>query len=168
MARSPMAPLLDTGDLFPEFRLSLLDGRRLSLPTDLTQPFNVVLVNRGAFCAYCCAQLRAFQTGLPKLTAAGVGVVSFSTDALDDAQKLAREHGLEFPVGFGVSVDTAAERLGVYYEPVRGDRPSHLQSAGFIVRGSGTILCAVYSSGAIGRLVWQDVLGFVEYVKAHE
>ncbi len=30
----------------------------------------------------------------------------------------------------------------------------------------GTVLLAVYSSGAIGRLVWQDVLGFVKYLQS--
>ena len=168
MARDLTVGLLDAGDTFPEIRLSLVDGGFVSLPADLKEPFNVVLVNRGAFCPYCTAQLRAFQAGLPRLASEGIGVVSFSADSFESAAKLVKDHQLEFPIGYGVSVDTAARRLGGYYEPARGSTPSHLHSAGFVVRGSGKILTAVYSSGAIGRLVWQDVLGFVQYVKAHE
>ena len=41
------------------------------------------------------------------------------------------------------------------------------QSTGFVLDRDGRILTAVYSSGAIGRLVPEDVLGFVKYVEAH-
>ena len=168
MARNPTARLLDAGDTFPEIDISLVDGRLLSLPTGLKQPFNVVLVNRGAFCPYCVAQLRAFNSGLPKLAAEGIGVVSFSADSLDSAQKLMREQQLELPMGYGVAVETIAQRLGVYYEPGNGHAPPFLHSAGFLVRDSGNVMSAVYSSGAIGRLVWQDVLGFVQYIKSRK
>ena len=43
----------------------------------------------------------------------------------------------------------------------------YFQSTGFVVGPGNRVLTAVYSSGAIGRLVWQDVLGFVKYVKSH-
>lgn len=164
MARDSGARLLDAGDRFPEFQLSLVDGRRLSLPADLKAPFNVVLVNRGAFCPYCIAQLRGFQASLAKLGAEGISVVSFSADSLESAGKVVRENGLEFPIGYGAPVNEAARVLGVYYDA--GQTP-YLQSAGFIVNGSGTILTAVYSAGPLGRLLAQDVLGFVQYVKVH-
>lgn len=168
MARNATARWLDAGDAFPQIDLALVDGRRLSLPGDLTQPFNVVLVNRGSFCPYCVGQLRAFQSALPKLAAEGIGVVSFSADSLDKALELKREQQLEFPIGYGVSVETVAERLGVYYEPRKGDAQPFLHSAGFIVRDAGKVVTAVYSSGAIGRLAWHDVLGFVQYVKSRK
>jgi peroxiredoxin len=164
MTRNADARLLDTGDTFPEFQLSLVDGRRRSLPRDFEQPFNVVLVNRGAFCPYCIAQLRGFQASLAKLSAESIGVVSFSADSLESARRVVQENRLEFPVGYGVSVEAAARVLGVYYEP---SPTAYLQSAGFVVHSSGKILTAVYSSGPLGRLLAQDVLGFVQYVKAH-
>lgn len=167
MARKITARPLDTGDDFPNIQLSLVDGRRLSVPGDLKQPFNVVLVNRGAWCPYCTAQLKAFQAGLTKLSAEGIGVVSFSVDPLETSRKLVRDNGLEFPIGYGASIDAIAEQLGVYYEPASEQMPSYFHSAGFVLGASGKVLTAVYSSGAIGRLVWQDVLGFLQYLKAH-
>lgn len=167
MARNPHAPLLDTGDRFPDLGLSLVDGREVSLPAGLEQAFNVVLVNRGAWCPYCTAQLRAFQSGLPKLGEEGIGVLSLSADSLESARTVVREQQLGFPVGYGASVEAVARKLGVYYEPHPGHTAPHLHSAGFVLGPGGKVLVAVYSSGAIGRLVWQDVLGFVQYVKSH-
>jgi peroxiredoxin len=65
MARKTNARFFDAGDDLPGLELTLTNGRRLRLPADLTQPFNVVLVNRGAWCPFCTAQLRGFQAGLP-------------------------------------------------------------------------------------------------------
>lgn len=167
MARNADAPLLDAGDLFPVLELTLTDGRRISLPTDLSAPYNVVLVNRGAWCPFCVAQLRTFQSGLARLAEEGIGVVSLSSDSRDEASALVAEHRLAFPVAYGASVDVVARALGVYYDPQPAHARPHLQSAGFVLGPGGTVLLAVYSSGAIGRLVWQDVLGFVRYVKSH-
>lgn len=164
MARDSSARVLDAGDTFPDFQLALTSGRRLSIPSDLKQPFNVVLVNRGAFCPYCIGQLRGFQANLAKLSAEGIGVVSFSADSLESAQSVVQDNHLEFPIGYGASVEQAARVLGVYYEP---SQKPYLQSAGFVIERSGRILTAVYSSGPLGRLLAQDVLGFVQYVKAH-
>jgi hypothetical protein len=41
------------------------------------------------------------------------------------------------------------------------------QSTGFVLDRHGRILTALYSSGAIGRLVPDDVAGFVRYVGDH-
>jgi peroxiredoxin len=167
MARKKNARLLDAGDIFPGLELTLTDGKRLRLPADLTQPFNVVLVNRGAWCPFCTAQLKVFQAGLSKLTQEGIGVVSFSTDSREKASAVVAENKIDFAVGYGVSLDAAAEALGVYYDPKPAHTAPHLHSAGFVLGPGATVLNAVYSSGAIGRLVWQDVLGLVQYVKSH-
>lgn len=167
MARDPNARILDTGDLFPELTLSLTDGTELTLPRDFKHPYNTVLLNRGAWCPYCVAQLRGFQAGLPKLAELGVGVVSLSAEPLAAAQAMVKENGLEFPVAYGAPIALIAGRLGAYYEPEPVGRVPHLHSAGFVLGTDNRILTAVYSSGAIGRLVAADVLGFVRYVKSH-
>ena len=167
MAHKASAPFLDAGDSFPALELSLTDERRLTLPGDLSRPYNVVLVNRGAWCPFCVTQLKAFQSGLAKLEDEGTGVISLSADSREQASAMVAEHRLTFPVAYGASVDEVAQRLGVYYEPRPPNATPYLQSAGFVLGPGGTVLLAVYSSGAIGRLVWQDVLGFVKYVRTH-
>ena len=167
MARNPNAPVLDAGDAFPRLELTLTDGRRLTLPNELPHPYNVVLVNRGAWCPFCAAQLRAFQLGMGRLADEGIGVVSLSADSRDEALAMVAEHQLSFPVAYGAPVGRIGEMLGVYYEPHPMSGSPHFHAAGFVLGPAGTVLLAVYSSGAIGRLVWQDVLGYVKYVKSH-
>jgi peroxiredoxin len=167
MARKPNAPVLDAGDPFPVLELTLTDGSNLTLPAGLSRPYNVVLVNRGAWCPYCVAQLKAFQAGLPTLEGEGIGVLSLSAEPRDRALAMVTEHHLQFPVACGVSVDAVAAALGLYYEPGPAEHAPHLQSAAFVLGPDRRVLLAMYSSGAVGRLVWQDVLGYVRYLRSH-
>ena len=167
MARKPNAPFLDAGDPFPALELSLIDGRHITLPADLSDPYTVVLVNRGTWCPYCVAQLKAFQGGMARLAEEGIGVLSLSVEPREALLALMAEHQLGFPLAYGVSVDTVADALGVYYEPGPGHPAPHLHSAGFLLGPGGRVRLAVYSSGAIGRLVWQDVVGYVRYLRSH-
>jgi peroxiredoxin len=166
MARNTDVPLLDAGDRFPALEVLLTDGRRLLLPDNLSHPYNVVLINRGAWCPFCVAQLRAFQSGLARLGEAGIGVLSLSADTREHAAALVAEHKIGFPVAWGASVDVLSRVLGVYYEPRPLDGAPHLHAAGFLLSPGGTVSLAVYSSGPIGRLVWQDVLGYVQHLRA--
>ena len=45
--------------------------------------------------------------------------------------------------------------------------PVCLQSTGFVLDPRGKVVVSVYSSGAIGRLVPDDVAGLVRYVREH-
>ena len=47
------------------------------------------------------------------------------------------------------------------------DDPLFLQSAGFVLDPQGKVVVSVYSSGAIGRLVPEDVTGLVGYLRQH-
>ncbi len=167
MARIPNAPVLDTGDTFPSLRLQLTQGGEITVPDDLELPFNVILVNRGWWCPFCSAQLRAFQSGLAKLSAEGIGVVSFSVDPLEKAQGVVDKHKLTYPVGYGVNYEEVAGKLGLFYDNDPGDKPPYFQTAGFLLGPDKKVVQSSYSSGPIGRLVWQDVLGMVQYIKSH-
>jgi peroxiredoxin len=167
MARPDSRPL-DTGDLFPNLDVTLVDGRKLSLPRDLTHPFEVVLLNRGHWCPFCNAQLRAFQSGLEKLTAEGIGVLSASVDTLEQAQGVVSSNDLRFPVAYGLPVVETAGALGSFYDATPAHTSPYLQSTGFVLGPDRRVIVASYSTSAIGRLVWQDVLGLVQYVKRHQ
>jgi hypothetical protein len=45
--------------------------------------------------------------------------------------------------------------------------PVYLQSTGFLLDPAGKAVVSVYSSGAIGRLVPEDVIGMVRYLRNH-
>ena len=71
-----------------------------------------------------------------------------------------RKHGLSFPVGHSADAGAIAALTGAFVNP----EPAFLQSTGFVLDPSGRVLVSVYSSGAIGRLVPDDVIGLVRYV----
>ena len=46
------------------------------------------------------------------------------------------------------------------------EAPHYLQTTGFLLTPDGKVANAVYSSGPIGRLVADDVIGMVTYLKS--
>jgi len=105
--------------------------------------------------------LAAFDRAQDKLQAEGIHTIAASTDPQDKAVETVAELGLGMPIGYGLPLKETAAALGAFYEEKRGV----LQSTGFVVRPDRTIAVAQYSSGPIGRLVWQDVLGLVQHYK---
>ena len=64
-------------------------------------------------------------------------------------------------MAFGLPLKETAATLGAFYE----ERRNILHATGFVLRPDRTIAVAQYSSGPIGRLVWQDVVGLVQFAK---
>jgi peroxiredoxin len=154
---------LSPGDPFPSLTVALPGGDTLTLPDALAGSFGVVLFYRGSFCPYCNAQLRAFQRVHGDLTQVGAKVVALSTDDETTTNNLIAKYGLEFPVGHSADASAVARVTGAFVN----DDPVHLQSTGFILDPGGRVVISVYSSGAIGRLVPEDVIGLIRYVREH-
>jgi peroxiredoxin len=156
-------PKLHNGDLFPELAINAVGGGRISLPGDLAGSYGVVLVYRGSWCPYCNAQLAGFARAHAKLAELDIKVVALSVDDEPTSSALIDKLHLEFPVGYGANADCIAQALGAY----TNHDPKYLQGTGFVLDPDSRVLIALYSSGAIGRLVADDVAGFVRYVKTH-
>jgi len=105
--------------------------------------------------------LAAFERAQDRLRDEGISIVAASTDPLDKATETVSEHSLTFPLGYGLPLHGTAAAFGAFYEERRG----FLQATGFVVKPDKSIAVAQYSSGPIGRLVWQDVLGLVQFYK---
>lgn len=155
-------PRLNNGDAFPILTLDTVADGAVSVTHHMAGHYGVVLLYRGAWCPYCNAQLSAFARANEKLDEAGIRVIALSVDARADAAALVEKHRLNFPVGYSVDADRISELTGAYVN----DSPRYLQSTGFVLNPAGKVITAVYSSGAIGRLVPDDVMGFVNYVKS--
>jgi len=80
------------------------------------------------------------------------------------ARELIAKHGLMFPVGHSADAAAIHEATGAF---VNAD-PVYLQSTGFVLDPDGNVVVSVYSSGAIGRLVPDDVVGLVNYLKSKQ
>ena len=155
-------PTLRNGDTFPDLKINLVGGGSISLPGHLTGSFGVVLIYRGSWCPYCNAQLAAFSRAGDTFAGLGIKVVALSVDDQAASTALVDKLRLGFPVGYGADADNIAAATGAY----TNDNPKYLQSTGFVLDPRGKIMTAVYSSGAIGRLVADDVAGFVRYVQS--
>ena len=154
-------PALNPGDPFPALDVALRDGHTLRVPDDLAGDFAVVLFFRGAWCPYCNAQLRAFQRAQAKLTDAGIRTVALSVDDEPTTRKLVDDLGLGFDVGHGADAAQLQSTFGAFVNP----DPTYVQSTGFVLDPSGSVVVSVYSSGAIGRLAPDDVVGLVRYLR---
>jgi len=153
---------LQNGQTFPTFDVPAVGGGTISIPRSLRGSYGVVLIYRGAWCPYCQAQLAGFQRASEKLAATGIKVVALSVDDEATTAGTVEKHKLSFPVGHSADVDKVAAITGAY----TNETPRYLEATGFLLATDGRILNAVYSSGPLGRLVAEDVIGMVAYLKS--
>jgi peroxiredoxin len=156
-------PLLHNGSRFPFLSFTKVGGGEMNLPNDLLGSFGVVLFYRGAWCPYCNAQLSLFSRAEARLQEADIKVVAVSVDDEATGAGLAEKHRLNFPIGYGANADQVAAAVGAFTNP----EPRYLQSTGFLLDPEGRVVNAVYSSGPIGRLLPDDVIGLVNYIRNH-
>ena len=102
-----------------------------------------------------------FEEHLGALREIGAAVYALSVDPKDEAQKTVERHGLEYPVGFGLDGDEVVEKTGAY----RDEEAGHLQATSFILR-DGRVMHATYSSGPLGRLRAENVVGFIRHAES--
>ena len=155
--------LLHPGDPFPALTVALAEGRAVRLPDALAGHYGVVLFYRGSWCPYCNAQLRAFQRSLDRFADMDTLIIALSVDDEATTRDLIARHGLQFPVGHSADARAIAAATGAFVN----DDPVYLQSTGFVLDPGGRIVVSVYSSGAIGRLVPEDVIGLIRYLREH-
>ena len=156
-------PLLSPGSAFPALSLTIPGAAALAIPDAFAGDFGVVLFFRGAWCPYCNAQLRAFERAGQTLADNGIRVAALSVDDRSTTADLIAKQGLTFPVGYGADAWAIADLTGAFVNP----DPVYLQSTGFVLNPAGKVVVSVYSSGAIGRLVPEDVIGLVRYLRQH-
>lgn len=154
--------LLSPGDQFPSLRVTSGKGP-VDLPGDLSGHFAVVLFNRGAWCPFCTAQLTAFNRALPKLDDNDIQVVALWADDEASTQKFVNDRSIGFALGHSADVTAIAAATGAF---VNAD-PVYLQSTGFVLDPRSRVVTSVYASGAIGRLMPDDVIGLVNYTRQH-
>lgn len=155
--------LLHPGEKFPRLTVTPANGEDLELPDALEGHYGVVLFYRGSWCPYCNAQLRAIQRAAESLAEVNAHVIALSVDDKSTTAELVAKLGLTFPVGYGADAHAVAEVTGAFVNP----EPVFLQSTGFILDPAGRVVLSVYSSGAIGRLVPEDVVGMIRYIREH-
>src|ERR1700739_2658098 len=92
-----------------------------------------------------------------------IAVVPLSVADEATTGALIARHGLRFPVGHSADAAAIAHATGAFVNP----DPPYLQSTGFVLDPGGRVSVSVYSCSAIGRLVPQDVIRLVGYLREH-
>jgi len=159
-----MSERLNNGQMFPRLQLPVIGGSALHLPDDLAGKYGVILIYRGFWCPFCNEQIAAFVEAFPALSEKGITVTAFSADNEEVTRDFVEKHRIPFLVGHSADVDEVVRSTGAY-ETTFPTRGRFLESTGFVLAPDGTVINAVYSSRAIGRLVPGDVIRLVAFME---
>jgi len=91
-------------------------------------------------------------------------VIAASVDSIDDAQKIAAELHLPFPIAYGLDPVATTETLGGFYKADPAD--PYLQPTDIIVGPDGRVLSSTYSSGPVGRMRADEALDLIASKRA--
>ena len=94
---------------------------------------------------------------------AGIRVAALWVDDEKTTAEFTAKNGITFPLGHSADARAVAGLTGAFVN----EDPPYLQSTGFVLDPRGKVIVSVYSSGAIGRLVPEDVTGLVRYLREH-
>lgn len=155
---------LQNGQTFPDLEIPAVGGGVIKLPDELAGSYGVILIYRGHWCPFCNEQMAAFASATEALSQQGIKVVAFSVDDEATTAEFIAKHHIPFRMGHSVGIDAVVEATGAYVTeyPTRG---RFLETTGFVLAPDGSIINAVYSSRAIGRLVPTDVVRLVAFMK---
>lgn len=91
-------PLLQVGDLAPDFELPNAIGEMIKLSDRLQHGSVILTFYRGGWCPYCNLELRAYQQILPQIQTAGASLIAISPQTPDESLSTAEKNQLGFDV----------------------------------------------------------------------
>ena len=103
--------------------------------------------------------MAGFAEQKAELDALGIKVAAASVDPLDKAKEVADE--LNFPVGYGVTKDTA-DALGSWWE----ERRQIIQPTELILDADNKVVGSSYADGPLGRTQAADVVSLIKIFDA--
>src|SRR5215472_12485838 len=102
----------------PPLPLTIPGAPAIQVPGWFAGEFGILLVNRGAWCPYCTAQLRAFQRAGDSLTQASLRVAALWVDDEQTTAEFTAKHGLTFPLGHSADPRAVAALTGAFVHEV--------------------------------------------------
>ena len=149
------------GDRAPDIVLPDTHGRLFDVAGLLAKGPVIVTFYRGGWCPYCNLELKAYQSVLPRIIAAGASLVAISPEKPDDTVSTADKNALTFPVlsdigqkvgrAFGL-VYTFTDEVRSVYDAFKLDIP---EKNGASDEWS-LPLSATYVVGKDGRILFAD------------
>jgi len=109
-------------------------------------------------------QLVAWENNRERLFELDCQVIAASSDTLEDVERIAQRHNINFALAHGITrVDADAIGAGWSNEH-EGARPSggHIEPTEFILTRYGIILGSMYASGAVGRMDPEEAIQLIK------
>jgi len=91
-------PLLQVGDIAPDFELPNALGKKIKLSTRLEKGPVILTFYRGGWCPYCNLELRAYQQIVPQIQAIGASLIAISPQTPDQSLSTIEKNQLNFDV----------------------------------------------------------------------
>ena len=157
------------GDRAPDFTLAQIDGKKLTLSTELKAGPVVLIVGRGWVgyqCPFCNRQFGDFLRAAGDIEATGARVVWVYAGPADEVQKRAEEFaaGKPFPVNFRFVLDPNYTFTQSY--DLRWDAPQEsAYPSTFVIDRAGIIRYALVSKSHGGRSTAADVIAELRKIK---
>ncbi len=93
-------------------------------------------------------------------------MIAASTDPEEEALQTIEASKVSFPMGHSLDEVRISELTGAMYQPEAVEKPRpYLNTTNFLLDPGGRVNISVYSSGPLGRLVWQDIIQAVQHRK---
>ncbi len=102
-----------------------------------------------------------FHARGPEFDAAGIRVIGASTDTAELARQTLAQTALGYPLAFGLDAREFAAATGAFFDAQK----NYLHAAGFLLAPSGALGAALYSTGPMGRLLPDECLRMVAWLK---
>jgi peroxiredoxin Q/BCP len=159
---SPVADPPKVGDKAPDFTLAALDGKKVTLSTELKNGPVVLVVGRGWVgyqCPFCNRQFGDFSKSAAEIEAAGARVVWVYPGPTESVQQRADEFaaGKAFPTNFRFVLDPNYAFTVSY--ALRWDAPQETAyPSTFVIDRAGIVRYALISRTHSGRATAADVL----------
>jgi peroxiredoxin len=175
---------LTVGNRAPTIVLRNARGETVDVGALLARGPVVLIFYRGGWCPYCNLELRAYQRGLPEITAAGASLVAISPEKPDDTLSTAEKNALTFEVlsDIGQSVGRAfrlvyefSDELKSAYEgfgldiPTKNGTPTEWAlpiSATYVIDRDGMIIYACTDSDYRDRADPSEILAVLRRASA--
>lgn len=168
-AAATLAEIPKVGDKAPDFTLAQIDGKKLTLSSELKSGPVVLIVGRGWVgyqCPFCNRQFGDFSRSAGDIEAAGARVVWVYPGPAEDVQKRAEEFaaGKAFAANFRFVLDPGYSLTLAY--GVRWDAPQETAyPSTFVIDRGGVVRYALVSKTHSGRATAADVLAELAKLK---
>lgn len=159
---------ISAGSTAPDVSFSTVGGDTIDLARK--QGWCLVIVYRGKHCPLCSKYLDTLNRLHPQFEVAGIRVIAVSGDPREKAEAQASEQQLNFPVGYGLTIEQM-HQLGLYVSEPRSlqetDR-AFPEPGTFLINPDGKLQVIDVSNAPFARPDLASLLQGIQFIQAND